>query len=35
LTLEQQAFGILRDSADRLEGRRAFAAKERPRFTGS
>jgi E-phenylitaconyl-CoA hydratase len=35
LELEQQAFGILRDSADRLEGRRAFAAKERPQFTGS
>lgn len=35
LQLEQQTFGILRDSADRLEGRRAFAAKERPQFTGN
>jgi len=34
LDLEQQVYGLLRDSADRIEGRRAFAAKEKPRFTG-
>jgi hypothetical protein len=27
-------FGLLRDTADRIEGRRAFAAKEKPRFNG-
>lgn len=34
LELEQQMYGLLRDTADRAEGRRAFAAKEKPRFTG-
>jgi len=34
LDMEQQVFGLLRDTADRIEGRRAFAAKETPRFTG-
>jgi len=31
---EQQTFGLLRDTADRIEGRRAFAAKVKPRFAG-
>lgn len=30
LELERQAFGVLRDSEDRLEGRRAFADKRAP-----
>jgi len=34
LDMEQQTFGLLRDTADRIEGRRAFAAKEKPRFNG-
>jgi len=34
LDMDQQVFGLLRDTADRIEGRRAFAAKEKPRFTG-
>jgi len=34
LDMDQQVFGLLRDSADRIEGRRAFAAKEKPRFSG-
>lgn len=34
LTLERQAFGLLRDSEDRLEGRRAFAEKRHPVFRG-
>jgi E-phenylitaconyl-CoA hydratase len=34
LDMEQQTFGLLRDTADRIEGRRAFAAKEKPRFIG-
>lgn len=34
LELEQLAFGALRDSHDRLEGRSAFAAKRKPVFTG-
>ena len=32
LDMEQQVFGLLRDTSDRIEGRRAFAAKEKPRF---
>jgi len=35
LELEQQAFGILRDTNDRLEGRQAFADKRKPVFQGS
>jgi E-phenylitaconyl-CoA hydratase len=34
LELEQQAFGILRNSEDRLEGRNAFAEKRKPVFRG-
>lgn len=34
LELEQQAFGLLRNSEDRLEGRTAFAAKRQPVFRG-
>lgn len=34
LELEQQTFGILRDSQDRLEGRHAFAQKRKPVFQG-
>lgn len=34
LGLEQQVYGLLQDTADRIEGRRTFAAKEKPRFTG-
>jgi len=34
LELEQQAFGNLRNSEDRIEGRRAFAEKRKPRFQG-
>ncbi|MET4575985.1 enoyl-CoA hydratase/isomerase family protein [Ottowia thiooxydans] len=34
LELEQQTFGILRNSEDRIEGRRAFAEKRKPRFEG-
>lgn len=35
LELERQAFGLLRDTEDRLEGRRAFAEKRAPVFRGS
>ncbi|MEY4645703.1 MAG: hypothetical protein RLZZ596_2534 [Pseudomonadota bacterium] len=34
LELEQQSFGILRNSEDRLEGRSAFAEKRKPVFKG-
>ncbi|HSV84442.1 MAG TPA: enoyl-CoA hydratase-related protein [Ramlibacter sp.] len=34
LELERQAFGLLRDTDDRLEGRRAFAEKRAPVFRG-
>lgn len=34
LELEQQTFGLLRDTEDRIEGRRAFADKRAPRFVG-
>jgi E-phenylitaconyl-CoA hydratase len=34
LELEQQAFGVLRDSEDRIEGRKAFAEKRKPVFRG-
>ena len=34
LELEQHAFGVLRDSEDRLEGRKAFAEKRKPEFRG-
>jgi E-phenylitaconyl-CoA hydratase len=34
LELEQQAFGVLRNSEDRLEGRTAFAEKRKPVFRG-
>jgi E-phenylitaconyl-CoA hydratase len=34
LELERQAFGVLRDSEDRLEGRRAFSDKRAPVFRG-
>jgi E-phenylitaconyl-CoA hydratase len=34
LELERQAFGLLRDTDDRLEGRRAFAEKRPPVFRG-
>ena len=34
LELEQQAFGLLRNSEDRLEGRNAFAEKRKPVFHG-
>lgn len=34
LELEQQAFGILRNTEDRLEGRNAFAEKRKPVFRG-
>jgi E-phenylitaconyl-CoA hydratase len=34
LELEQQAFGILRNTQDRLEGRNAFAEKRKPVFRG-
>lgn len=35
LELERQAFGLLRDTEDRLEGRRAFSEKRAPVFRGS
>jgi len=34
LELERQAFGLLRDTEDRLEGRRAFGEKRTPAFGG-
>jgi E-phenylitaconyl-CoA hydratase len=34
LELERQAFGLLRDTEDRIEGRRAFAEKRAPVFRG-
>jgi E-phenylitaconyl-CoA hydratase len=34
LELEQHAFGVLRDSEDRIEGRVAFAEKRKPIFRG-
>ena len=34
LELEQHAFGVLRDSEDRIEGRMAFAEKRKPVFRG-
>ncbi|CAN7595415.1 enoyl-CoA hydratase/isomerase family protein [Acidovorax delafieldii] len=34
LELEQQSFGLLRNSEDRLEGRKAFADKRKPVFMG-
>jgi E-phenylitaconyl-CoA hydratase len=34
LELERQAFGLLRDTEDRLEGRRAFGEKRAPVFRG-
>ena len=34
LELEQHAFGVLRDSEDRIEGRKAFAEKRKPQFQG-
>ena len=34
LELEQHAFGVLRDSEDRIEGRMAFAEKRKPIFRG-
>jgi E-phenylitaconyl-CoA hydratase len=34
LEFERQAFGLLRDTEDRLEGRRAFAEKRTPSFRG-
>ena len=34
LELEQHAFGVLRDSEDRIEGRKAFAEKRKPNFRG-
>ncbi|MDP9606172.1 UNVERIFIED_ORG: E-phenylitaconyl-CoA hydratase [Variovorax paradoxus] len=34
LELEQQSFGNLRDSEDRIEGRRAFGEKRKPSFQG-
>ncbi len=34
LELEQHAFGVLRDSEDRIEGRKAFAEKRKPVFRG-
>lgn len=34
LELESQAFGLLRDTEDRLEGRRAFQEKRPPRYVG-
>ncbi|NWK95965.1 enoyl-CoA hydratase [Sphingobium lactosutens] len=34
LELEQQTFGILRNSEDRIEGRKAFAEKRKPAFQG-
>jgi E-phenylitaconyl-CoA hydratase len=34
LELERQAFGLLRDTEDRIEGRRAFAEKREPVFRG-
>ena len=34
LELEQQSFGVLRNSEDRIEGRTAFAEKRKPQFKG-
>lgn len=34
VALEQLMWGLLRDSGDRIEGRRAFTEKRSPRFTG-
>jgi enoyl-CoA hydratase/carnithine racemase len=34
LTLEQALFGLLRDTEDRAEGRKAFAEKRKPRYRG-
>ena len=34
LELEQQSFGILRNTEDRIEGRTAFAEKRKPEFRG-
>lgn len=34
LELEQQSFGLLRNSADRIEGRQAFVEKRKPSFQG-
>lgn len=35
LLLEKVVWGLLRDTDDRIEGRRAFAEKRAPKFTGS
>lgn len=34
LALEQSLFGLLRDTEDRAEGRKAFAEKRKPRYKG-
>ncbi len=34
IAAERYAFGLLRDTEDRAEGRRAFAEKRAPRFVG-
>jgi E-phenylitaconyl-CoA hydratase len=34
LMLEQALFGLLRDTEDRAEGRKAFAEKRKPKYKG-